>query len=40
MKILALIIIALFVLTTYALLKAASKADRHAELMRDFKEEK
>lgn len=40
MKIVAIIFITLLLISTYALLKAASKADRHAELMRDFKEEK
>ena len=33
-------IIILVAVTTYALLNAASRADDHAEIMRDFKEEK
>ena len=33
-------IVILIAVATYALLNAASKADDHAEIMRDFKEEK
>jgi hypothetical protein len=40
MKIVAIILVGLFSLALYALLTAASKADDHAETMRNSKEEK
>ena len=40
MKIVVIILVILFGLAVYALMTAASKADDHAETMRDSKEEK
>ena len=40
MKIVATILVILFGVAVYALLIAASRADDHAEIMRDSKEEK
>jgi hypothetical protein len=40
MKIASVIFIIIFGLGMLALLRAASKADDHAEIMKDFKEEK